>query len=392
MNLVEEMKRHGVGILLDEGSHRAELRRLSETFDYRFDDVRTIALARGMSPGEFQELLRPPVDRPRPNGQHNAPHVGGRNNSQDDRGPWLNKTFTADALQKMTFQPLTYLLPGLVPEGLCLLVSRPKLGKSWLALDIAIATAAGRLVLGELKPASGDVLYLALEDGRRRLRRRLDKLLPTGEWPKGLTMTNEWSRSDQGGLTDIEGWIKKALNDGKCPRLVIIDTLAQFRRLVKGKDVYLEDYAAISGLQKLASKYNVTIIVVHHDRKGEAEDVFDTVSGSLGLTGAADTIAIMKRQSGAVTLHVRGRDVEEAEKALQFDKAACRWTIIGEASEVRRSDERSRVLIALEEARKARPRRPRSRASPFISQCAAIATSHGEGRRSPKGPVWPLFP
>jgi RecA-family ATPase len=216
----------------------------------------------------------------------------------------------------MTFPPLNYLLPGLIPEGLCLFVSRPKLGKSWLALDLAIATTTSRFVLGDLKPAPGDVLYLALEDGRRRLQRRLTKLLPTflGTWPSGLTFATEWPRSDQGGLTDIENWITSSKN----PRLVIVDTLAQFRKMATGKNVYLEDYAAISELQKLASKYNLTIIVVHHDRKSVADDVFDTVSGSLGLTGAADTIAIMKREGGAVTLHVRGRDVEEAEKALQF--------------------------------------------------------------------------
>jgi hypothetical protein len=260
--------------------------------------------------------------------------------------PWKDRTFCADALQTMQFAPLSYLLPGLIPEGLCLLVSRPKLGKSWLVLDVAVATAAERFVLGELKPASGDALYLALEDGPRRLQRRLMKLLPSGTWPPGLTFATEWPRSDQGGLSDIESWIKSS----KHPRLVIVDTLAQFRKIATGKDVYLEDSVAISGLQKFASKYNLTIIVVHHDRKSAADDVFDTVSGSLGLTGAADTIAIMKREGGAVTLHVRGRDVEEAEKALQFDKATCRWTIIGEASEIRRSSERNGVLEALQEA------------------------------------------
>jgi hypothetical protein len=78
--------------------------------------------------------------------------------------------------------------------------------------------------------------------------------------------------------------------------------------------------------------------------------VFDTVSGTLGLTGAADTIAILKREAGAVTFHVRGRDIEEAEKALQFNKHTCRWTILGEAVDVRRSDERARVLAALQDA------------------------------------------
>ena len=224
------------------------------------------------------------------------------------------------------------------------------LGKAGLCLISPSPTAVGRFVLGELKPASGEVLYLALEDGRHRLKRRLTKLLLSGTWPKGLTFATEWPRSDQGGLTDIESWIKETIKEGNHPRLIIVDTLAQFRKLTIGKHVYLEDYSAISELQRLVSKYNLTIIVVHHDRKSVADDVFDTVSGSLGLPAAADTIAIMKRQGGAVNLHVRGRDVEEAEKALQFDKATCRWTILGEASQVRRSDERGRVLTALEDA------------------------------------------
>jgi hypothetical protein len=262
------------------------------------------------------------------------------------------RTFTAESLQTMMFPPLNYLLPGLIPEGLCLLVSRPKLGKSWLVLDLAIATAEGRFVLGELKPASGEVLYLAMEDGKRRLQRRLDKLLPTfsGKWPPGLTFATEWPRSDQG-ITEVENWIQEKIGDRRHPRLVIVDTLAQFRKMATGKDVYLEDYAAISGLQKLASKHNLTIIVIHHDRKSGADDVFDTVSGSLGLTGAADTIAILKRQAGTVTFHIRGRDVDESEKAVEFNKATCRWTILGEASVIRQSDERARVLSALQDAR-----------------------------------------
>ena len=258
--------------------------------------------------------------------------------------------FSAAALQTMTFPPLNFILPGLVPEGATLLVSRPKLGKSWLVLDIAIATAASRFTLGELKPSAGDVLYLALEDGRRRLQRRITKLLPTFSitWPQGLEIATEWPRADQGGLAGIEQWLTKP---NASRRLVIVDTLAQFRKLSSGKaQLYPEDYAAISGLQKLASKYNVGIIIVHHDRKSEADDVFDTVSGSLGLTGAADTILIMKRQAGAVTLYVRGRDIEEAEMALQFDKAACRWSILGTAAEVHRSAERRRVLEVLKEA------------------------------------------
>jgi hypothetical protein len=271
------------------------------------------------------------------------------NGKSPPRKNWSDRAFSAAELQTQTFPPLKFIVPELVPEGATLLVSRPKLGKSWLVLDIAIAVASGRFTLGSMKPIQGDVLYLALEDGPRRLQRRLTKLLPTfGEkWPPRLKFATECPKADQGGLNDIEQWISTV----EAPRLVIVDTLAQFRKAPNGKaQVYTEDYGAIAELQKLASKYGIGIVIVHHDRKMDADDVFDTVSGSLGLTGAADTILVMKRQASAVTLHVRGRDIEDAEKALQFDKPSCRWTILGEAADINRSAERGRVIAALKEA------------------------------------------
>jgi hypothetical protein len=83
----------------------------------------------------------------------------------------------------------------------------------------------------------------------------------------------------------------------------------------------------------------------------DADDVFDTVSGTLGLTGGVDTIAILKRSAKGTTLHVEGRDLVDAvEKAVHFDRETCRWTILGDAAEVQRSAERSKVLSALAKA------------------------------------------
>jgi hypothetical protein len=82
-----------------------------------------------------------------------------------------------------------------------------------------------------------------------------------------------------------------------------------------------------------------------------ADDVFDTVSGTLGLTGGVDTVAILKRSASGSTLHVEGRDlVETIEKAIMFDRETCRWTILGDAAEVQRSSERGRVLLVLKGA------------------------------------------
>ena len=146
-------------------------------------------------------------------------------------------------------------------------------------------------------------------------------------------------------MDDIEDWCRSVAD----PVMVVIDTLEKFRPLQNGKSAaaYSADYAAVTGLQKIAGSRRIAVVINHHVRKMEADDPFDTVSGTLGLTGAADAIIVLKRHAGAVTLHARGRDIEEVETALQFERATCRWTILGAASEVYVSNERAAVLSAL---------------------------------------------
>lgn len=259
---------------------------------------------------------------------------------------WRALCSTAAALQTMTFPPISYVVPGLIPEGLTLLAGKPKIGKSWLALDICLAVAGGRYCLGDCKPDGGDVLYVALEDNPRRLQRRIDKLLKTfsDTWPARLTLATIWRRLDKGGVDDIQEWIESAAS----PRLVILDTLAGVRP-IKMTSGYTEDYDALTSLHRLANDKGIAIVVLHHTRKMEADDPIDTVSGTLGLAGCADTIAVLARSSKGTTLYIRGRDIEEAEHAVQFDTGSCRWTIVGEAAEVHRSTERQQVLAALED-------------------------------------------
>jgi RecA-family ATPase len=162
-----------------------------------------------------------------------------------------------------------------------------------------------------------------------------------------LAAMGGWPRADQGGLAMIEEWCKLAPN----PVLVVVDTLARFRKPPTAKQpLYAADYEALTGLQKIATEYKIAIVVLHHDRKADADDAFDTVSGTLGLTAAADTILIIKRRSSGVTLYARGRDIEDSETAIQFDKETCRWVILGKAAEVQRSSERARVIAVLEAA------------------------------------------
>jgi hypothetical protein len=260
---------------------------------------------------------------------------------------WRENVFTATALQHETFSEIMFVVPDLIPEGLTILAGRPKVGKSWLGLDVCIAVAGGTYCLGDKHPERGDVLYCALEDNRRRLQRRITKLLKVfgAKWPERLQLATDWRRLDKGGVQDLREWIE----DHPEARLIILDTFAGVKP-VRTTQGYQEDYQSLEELQHLAGEKGIAIIVLHHTRKMEAEDPIDTVSGTLGLAGCADCVMVLNRSSQGVTLYVRGRDIEEGEHAVNFDKHTCRWTILGNASDVHRSTERGKILAALERA------------------------------------------
>jgi AAA domain len=208
-----------------------------------------------------------------------------------------------------------------------------------------------RIILGDILPAQGDVLYLALEDSRRRLQRRMSKLLPAGiPWPTNLTLKTEWRRLHEGGLDDVRAWHAHSKSNGGKPILVVIDVLAKVRKPTGNKQLYEADYEALAGLTQLAGDLGVAIVVVHHTRKMASDDLMETVSGSFGISGAVDTILVLANKASGAVLDVRGRDVESRELAIEFSKESCRWRILGMATEVYMSDQQGRVLAALEDA------------------------------------------
>jgi AAA domain len=257
---------------------------------------------------------------------------------------------TAASLRCKGFNAIKYIVPGYIVEGCTILAGRPKLGKSWLMLDIGLAVARGDHCLGgNAKCVEGDVLYLALEDNERRLQNRMTRVMGyAGEWPERFHYATDWPRAENGGLDEIRKWIETA----EKPRLVVVDVLAMFRSpRRKDQQPYEADYAAIQGLQAIASQTGVAIVIVHHLRKSAGEvDPFEKVSGTLGLSGAADTVLILDRDAQGTTLYGRGRHIEEIETAVQFSKETCRWRTLGAAEEVRRTDERTAILDILKEA------------------------------------------
>ena len=95
---------------------------------------------------------------------------------------------TLSDLKNAVFEPLKWIVQDYIPEGLTVLGGRPKIGKSWFILGVGLGVARGTETLGKFVER-GDVLYCGLEDGKRRMRSRVEKMLGPAikEWPENFT-------------------------------------------------------------------------------------------------------------------------------------------------------------------------------------------------------------
>lgn len=231
----------------------------------------------------------------------------------------------ADTLLSTPMEKTLFIVDGLIPQGVSMLCGSGKIGKSWLMLWLGLRVAEG-LPLWDLPTHQCDVLYLCLEDTRVRIQERLYKL--TDEAPPGLRFATVCGKLGCG----LEEQIEAALNDFPNTRLVIIDTLQKVRNAqsTAGKNgMYASDYDDISAVKSIADRRRIAVVLVHHLRKmKDTSDPFNEVSGSTGITGAADTNIILKRKrdEDTATLLASGRDVEYQQFTLRFENNV--WQLV----------------------------------------------------------------
>ena len=248
------------------------------------------------------------------------------------------------ALMQKTFAPINWIVPGILPEGCHILAGPAKLGKSGLAMGLALAKASGGIALGSVRVPQGDVLYLDLENGERRIKDRATEVLMGEAPPDGFDIATEWPPSHLGGVDHLNAY----LTEHPACKLVVIDTLVAIRPPQTKHDTpYAQDYAAIRVWQQLAIKHHCCILIISHTRKQGATDFIDLISGTTGLTGAADGLMVLQRERGkaSAVLHIVNRDTGEQELALKSEWP--QWELLGDAADVRRSDKQIRVLAAI---------------------------------------------
>lgn len=240
-----------------------------------------------------------------------------------------NSTFISiEEIQAKELEMPQCFIQDLIYEGVIILAGKPKLGKSWLMLELVQAVASGGFFLGKVPVLKGgDVLYCALEDNERTLKNRLSYFdFENVRNRIDFAVGGKINRVDNGGIEQLSQWCKSVQN----PRLIIIDTMKMLKPQTKQVG-YESDYDGVQPYRKLVDQFGVAILLVHHTRKSEAlNDPLDAISGSVGLSGGVDTLMVLNRarHENAARLFVTGRLMQESDIALKFD--AGHWEYLGD--------------------------------------------------------------
>lgn len=284
---------------------------------------------------------------------------------------------TAKELQSKDIPEPRVIVEGMLYQGLSVIASQPKIGKSWLALNLSICVANGQDFLNH-STTKGDCLYLALEDSMSRLKIRLISVLGGENAPDNLFIATLSKTLENGLLEQLNDFISFHPNT----KLIIIDTLQKVRGNMKfNESAYGNDYKEVGALKQFADKHNIAIVLIHHLRKAkDKDDVFNQISGTNGIAGAADTMIVLSkkyRTAPETTLSITGRDIDEFENIIIFDKVLFKWKVIQTQEELQKIQnlytyENDPVVIALKKLLKENPKGIQLTASELLKEINKI--------------------
>lgn len=276
--------------------------------------------------------------------------------SADNAAPGLEnllpalKVVDSAKILNTEYPPLSWIVPEYLPPGLTFIIGKPKVGKSWLCLQLALAVSTGGRMFGR-DVEKGRVLYLALEDNERRLQDRMRKQNWSAS-PGNVEFMLADSFRDQ--ITALNaGGGKRLLKyiERQKYRVVIVDT---FSRAIQGDQLDPGDMTeSVGALQQYALSKNISLVIIDHMPKntGEFNDPVGHIYGSVAKAGVMDTAWGLYKEQGkaGAKLGIGGRDVEENLLQLTFDTRGFYWNCEGNAGDIAMSEQRKALFEALED-------------------------------------------
>ena len=245
-------------------------------------------------------------------------------NADDMLYPMGLETVTLNQLYESIYRESPPIIDTLLYPGTYLFVGAPKVGKSFMMAQFAYHISSGTPLWG-LETKKGTVLYLALEDCYSRLQKRMFRMV--GDVTDDHLHFAVAAKQLGSGLEDQ---LSAFIEEHPDTRLVIIDTLKKIRKSNDDKYSYANDYDVINQLKAFSDEHKICLLLVHHTRKETASDIFEMISGTNGLLGAADGAFVLfkeNRTSNLATLEVIGRDQQEQKFQLVRDSETLCWNL-----------------------------------------------------------------
>lgn len=247
------------------------------------------------------------------------------------------------SLLELDVEPPKFIISRFLPIGLHILSGSAKIGKSWLSLWLCQQVSNGEKVW-DFETLKCSTLYLALEDTVDRLHFRLSHITDNGS-EQSFFATEAENLSGS-----LIAQLEKFLQEHNDTALIVIDTLQRIRGVSSdSKTAYANDYEEIGRLKAFADKHKIAVLLVHHVRKMPDTDPFNMVSGSVGITGAVDSMYVLekdKRMEHKATLYVTGRDIEDMQLLLEFDRDMTVWKFVSYLSGEKREDKLIETIVA----------------------------------------------
>ena len=221
-----------------------------------------------------------------------------------------DRTVTLRELFEEPEESAQWLVEGLFPAaGFSVFAAKPKVGKSTLARQLALAVARGEPFLGR-ETTQGPVLYVALEEKRTQVRAHFRAMGAGGDESIHIYVASA--------PENAIAWLSRQI-ELVHPVLVIIDPLFRLAR-VRDASAYAEVTAAMEPLLGLARTTGAHVLVTHHaTKRGEGTDA---ILGSTAIFGSVDTAAVLvrtERYRSIATTQRYGQDLSETVLAWDPD-------------------------------------------------------------------------
>ena len=247
----------------------------------------------------------------------------------------MTKYYTGEEILQMQLPYQNYLVDQILPAGLFLLAGKPKIGKSWFVLQLGIAISTGQKFLG-FDTHLGKVWYMCLEDTTHRIQNRLI------DFEENELDNIKFSFESKSLSTGLLKELALFISEYPDTKLIIIDTLQKVRDVNTNGNAYGHDYKEINEFNHFVNETGVSILLVHHLRKAKSDDPFEEISGTTGIAGAVDGMFVLNSDrslKNSVSLVATGRDIEQFEMKLQFNKDSHHWEVLDKSLESSVEDE-----------------------------------------------------